>query len=34
MREKGLRQAAKFRWDTAARETAEVYAQAARREPV
>ena len=34
MREKGLRQAAKFRWDTAARQTTEVYEQAARREPV
>ena len=34
MREKGLRQAARFRWDVAAQETAEVYAAAARREPV
>jgi glycosyltransferase involved in cell wall biosynthesis len=30
LREKGLRQAARFRWDVAARETAEVYAAVAR----
>jgi glycosyltransferase involved in cell wall biosynthesis len=28
MREKGLRQAAKFRWDIAARQTAEIYSNA------
>jgi glycosyltransferase involved in cell wall biosynthesis len=30
MREKGLRRAAQFRWDVAARQTAEIYAQVAR----
>lgn len=31
LRERGLRQAAKFRWGEAARQTAEIYRVAARR---